>query len=72
MIRAYLTGRSQCVCIDGVASDGAHMSYHIWGTAGFSPGTFAILFIYELHIGGDADDVQLYISYLFIKNPKFL
>jgi hypothetical protein len=49
MIRAYLTGRSQCVCVDGVASDSAHI------TSGVpqDPGTFAILFIYEWHIGGD-------------------
>jgi hypothetical protein len=26
MIRVYLTGRSQCVCVDSVASDCAHIT----------------------------------------------
>jgi hypothetical protein len=26
MIRAYLTGRSQCVCVDGVASNSARIT----------------------------------------------
>jgi hypothetical protein len=43
MIRAYLTDRSQCVCVDGVASNNANITSGVPHTSG----TFAILFIYE-------------------------
>jgi hypothetical protein len=36
MIRAYLTGRSQCVCVDGIASDGARI------TSGIPPLLFCL------------------------------
>jgi hypothetical protein len=68
LIRAYLTGRSQCVCVDGVASDSAHITSGV--TAVFSPETLLFcLFMNDIsevmrhckyHIY--TDDVQLYIS----------
>jgi hypothetical protein len=66
MIRAYLTGRSQCVCVDGVASDSAHI------TSGVPQILRALLFCLFMNDTSEVmkyckyhrfgDDVQLYIS----------
>jgi hypothetical protein len=68
MIRAYLTGRSQGVCVDGVASDSAHITSGV--PQGLVLGPLLIcLFMnailevmrhckYHIYV----DDVQLYIS----------
>jgi hypothetical protein len=68
MIRAYLTGRSQCVCVDGVASDSAHITSEVPQGSVLGPLLFC-LFMNDItevmkhckyHIY--ADDVHLYIS----------
>jgi hypothetical protein len=66
MIRAYLTSRSQCVCVDGVASARAHITSGVLQGSILRPFLFC-LFMDDIskvmrhckyHIY--ADDVQLY------------
>jgi ribonucleases P/MRP protein subunit RPP40 len=67
MIRAYVTGRSQCVCVDGVASERDHITTGVPQGYVLGPLLFCLLMndISEVmkhckyHIY--ADDVQLYI-----------
>jgi hypothetical protein len=68
MIRTYLTGRSQCVCVDGVAFDSAHITSGVPQGSVLGPLLFCLFMnaISEVmrhckyHIY--ANDVQLYIS----------
>jgi hypothetical protein len=68
MIRAYLTDPSHCVCVDGMASDSAHITSEVPQSSVLRPLLFS-LFMNDIsevmrhckyHIY--ADDVQLYIS----------
>jgi hypothetical protein len=67
MIRAYLTGQKQFVCVDGVASDSAHITSGIAQGSVLGPMLFCLFMDYisevmkhcKYHIY--AGDVQLYI-----------